>query len=73
MAYTLYSTPNSGAVGPTMERPLISSVRVYESPSHDHVHIWNRGGKSGELAVCKGDGRRVAEILLPNAIAETVE
>ena len=43
---------------------LITSVQVEEGPSHDIVHVWNRGGKSGTLAVNKGDGFWVAERLL---------
>lgn len=46
-------------------RLLISSVRVETDSTHDRVHIWNRGGKAGELYVCKGDGEAVAELLRP--------
>lgn len=44
---------------------LITTVRVEESPGHDHVHVWNRGGKSGVLTVNKGDGKSIARLLLP--------
>lgn len=57
---------------PDLNRPItvrgelvITSVRVIESHSHDEVHVWNRGGKSGVLAVTKGDGHSVAKLLLP--------
>lgn len=35
---------------------IVSSLRVEEGPAHDHVHVWNRGGKAGELVVQRGDG-----------------
>ncbi len=46
-------------------RPLVSSVRIDFGPGHDVVHVWNRGGKAGTLTVDKGDGERVAALLLP--------
>jgi hypothetical protein len=49
---------------------LITTVRVEESPGHDYVHVWNRGGKAGTLVVSKGDGRRIATALLEMAFAE---
>lgn len=61
MATRTFRHPDSnGPVGPPGERPLISSVRVEESPGHDYVHVWNRSGKSGVLTVTKGDGLLVA-------------
>lgn len=53
-----------GPVGPTWDRPIISSVQVEEGPSHDRVHVWNRGGKAGVLTVEKGDGEDIAKKLL---------
>lgn len=44
---------------------LITTVRIEETPGHDLVHVWNRGGKAGVLTVNKGDGRAVAKLLLP--------
>jgi len=41
----------------------ISSVRLDEGPAHDIVHVWNRGGKAGELTVASGDGAAVAALL----------
>ena len=35
---------------------IVSSIRLDEGPGHDHIHIWNRGGKCGVLTVTKGDG-----------------
>jgi len=45
-------------------KDLISSVRVEHGPGHDHVHVWNRGGKAGVLVVEKGDGNSIADWLL---------
>lgn len=45
---------------------VVTSVRVEESPGHDLVHVWNRGGKSGVLTVNKGDGLEFARRLLDN-------
>lgn len=45
-------------------KDMISSVRVEPGPRHDHVHIWNRGGKAGILIVEKGDGNKIASKLL---------
>lgn len=45
---------------------LVTSVRVEEGPGHDHVHVWNRGGKAGTLVVNSGDGHPIARLLLPN-------
>jgi hypothetical protein len=59
---TTYGTPNT--LGPTSERPIITTVRVEEGLGHDRVHVWNRGGKAGELVVDKGDGHRIAHRLL---------
>lgn len=42
---------------------VITSVRVEEGPGHDHIHIWNRGGKAGTLTVTKGDGELIARRL----------
>jgi hypothetical protein len=42
----------------------VSSVRGEEGPGHDRVHVWNRGGKSGELVVNHGDGQSLAVRLL---------
>lgn len=47
-------------------RPLISSIRVYPSPSHWRLHIWNRGGKAGELCVNAADGQAVIDRLIPH-------
>lgn len=44
----------------------ITTVRVEEAPGHDYVHVWNRGGKAGELVVKKGDGIHIAHLLLPS-------
>lgn len=48
---------------------LITSCQIEETPGHDIVHVWNRGGKSGTLTVNKGDGYPVAYRLL-NAYAD---
>lgn len=45
---------------------MITSVRVEQGPGHDHVHVWNRGGKAGTLVVTSGDGYAIARLLLPN-------
>ena len=45
-------------------KDLISSVRVEHGPGHDHVHVWNRGGKAGILVVNKGEGDQIAARLL---------
>lgn len=39
--------------------PIISSVRVEFEPSHDVIHIWNRGEKAGHIVVAKGDWREI--------------
>lgn len=46
-----------------MSRAVITSVRVEFGPTHDRVHVWNRGGKAGVLTVAKGDGAKIAEML----------
>lgn len=52
---------------------MISSVRLDEGPGHDVVHVWNRGGKAGELTVDKGDGLRLVERLFgPHPYRELV-
>lgn len=67
------ATNYEGPVGPTRERPMISSVRLDEGPGHDVVHVWNRGGKAGELTVDKGDGLRLVERLFgPHPYRELV-
>lgn len=35
---------------------VISSLRVEKNPQHWHIHIWNRGGKSGTICVNAEDG-----------------
>ena len=47
---------------------IVTSVRVEHGPGHDHVHVWNRGGKSGTLVVTSGDGDAIAELLLPKGV-----
>jgi len=49
---------------------LVTSVRVESGPGHDHVHVWNRGGKAGTLVVTRGDGDRFADLLLPRETSE---
>lgn len=49
---------------------LITSVRVERAFGHDHVHVWNRGGKAGMLVVSEGDGERIARLLLPASVPE---
>lgn len=39
---------------------LVSLLRVDEGVVHDRVHVWNRGGKAGELVVRMGDGHPLA-------------
>jgi hypothetical protein len=46
-----------------MSRNIITSVKVEFGPTHDRVHVWNRGGKAGVLTVAHGDGARIAEML----------
>lgn len=46
------------------EGKLITTVRVKTVGGHDHVHVWNRGGKAGELVVAEGDGAAVERRLL---------
>lgn len=44
---------------------LVSSVRIEKTPgTHDVLHIWNRGGKAGELTVNRGDGKAIMQRLL---------
>lgn len=43
---------------------LVTTIWVEETPGHDIVHVWNRGGKSGTLTVTKGDGNEFARRLL---------
>ena len=50
---------------------LVTSVRVEQGPGHDHVHVWNRGGKAGTLDVTSGDGYAIARLLLPEGIADS--
>lgn len=38
----------------------ILTARAEIGPAHDIVHVWNRGGKAGELVVTSGDGALVA-------------
>lgn len=58
-----------GPAGPTRERPVVTSVRVEEPGfSHDHIHIWNRGGKAGTLVVDKGDGLVIARRLFAGEV-----
>lgn len=48
-------------------RALVSSVRVETRGAHDVVSVWSRGGLAGSLTVNRGDGRRLADVLLPDA------
>jgi hypothetical protein len=50
---------------PRQARSLITSVRVYRSPSHWRIAIWNRGGRAGELCVDAADGPGFLDLLLP--------
>lgn len=51
---------------------IISSIRVYQGPGHDVLHIWNRGGKAGTLTVTLGDGMILAMKLIgPDPIRES--
>jgi hypothetical protein len=43
---------------------LISSVRLWSSPGHDHIRVWNRGGGSGDLTVRLHDGLRIVARIL---------
>lgn len=45
------------------EERVVSSVRVYLSPLHAHVRIWNRGGYAGELTVERGDWPELVRLL----------
>lgn len=45
---------------------IISSIRLVEGPGHDHLHVWNHGGKAGTLVVNKGQGKLVADLLMPS-------
>lgn len=42
---------------------LISTVKIEKVGGHEHVHVWNRGGKAGTLIVTEGDGEKVARRL----------
>ncbi len=42
----------------------VSSVRVVSYGAHEHVEVWNRGGLSGTLTVCRGDGEKIRALLL---------
>jgi len=43
---------------------LITTVKVEKVGGHEHVHIWNRGGKAGVLVVTEGDGALIEQRLL---------
>jgi hypothetical protein len=49
------------------ERPrddlLVSSIKVMHVGGHDHVRIWTRGARAGELVLTEGDGALLAERL----------
>ena len=53
-----------GAIGPVSSRPIISSVILEEGLGHDTIHIWNRGGKAGQITVEKDDGEYLAILLI---------
>ncbi len=42
---------------------LVSSTACVVGPAHDVVHVWNRGGKAGELTVMQGDGAELAALI----------
>ena len=60
-------------MGPPSNAFIISSVRVYrDGGSHARIHVWNRGGKCGELTVNAKDAGEIAERLfgeLPTVVA----
>lgn len=45
------------------EGPVVTSVRVEQTPGHDRVSVWNRHGLAGHLVVRTGDGDEVARRL----------
>lgn len=47
---------------------LVSSVRIHKTPAHWIFHIWNRGGKSGELTVNASDGPTFLDLFLPKRV-----
>jgi hypothetical protein len=47
----------------TSDKKLVTSVRVETHGGHDHVHVWNRGGKAGVLIVTEGDGAQLEQRL----------
>lgn len=50
---------------------VVSSVRLHLGNVHDIVQFWNRGGLAGSFTVNAGDGRRIADRLLPPAERDT--
>jgi len=46
-----------------------SSVRVEETPGHDHVTFWDNGANCGTLVVTKGEGRAVVAAVTSEEVA----
>jgi len=66
--------PRSGkteAVAREAAGDLVTSVRVERNGGHDHVHVWNRGAKSGILIVNAGDGDKLKRRLLGEKVDGT--
>lgn len=60
---TFKASEYDGPAGPVNGRPIITTIRLEEGPGHDRLHVWNRGGKAGELVVELGDGKELVHRL----------
>lgn len=62
----VYVDPASrGPIGPTKDRPLVTSVGVELLGGHEHVSIFVRGQKAGDIIVDEGDADALARRLIP--------
>lgn len=52
---------------------LITTAKVITVDGHDHVHVWNKGGKAGTLIVKQGDGEEIADRLLADVVGLLAE
>lgn len=62
--------PTANYVHPDFDKPdfvptahLVTMIRVVTKYGHDHLSLWNRGAKSGELIVREGDGIEIARCI----------
>jgi hypothetical protein len=51
----------------------VSSLRVSIEEKHWIIAVWNRGGRSGELAVLAADGPAFVDALLPPDVRGRVD